>query len=194
MQSSQSPSAASLYFPESHQQSEISFHSKVILVLGKARSHRAPNLGCRGAESPGWFDVSSKNSAGGVMYEWVCCRDEAASHQLPIAEAFWIIWILYAEECSRLTQNLMQIHCSTCSVILIAMATQYTCTLSGIYFPHWLVQWSCHCSHMYIPVYSPWLPGYMDVAQAILIILTMAGFFQDRPHMSEKPSLDVNRY
>ena len=35
-------------FPESHQWSEISSLSKVILVLGKAT-----NLGCRRAESPG---------------------------------------------------------------------------------------------------------------------------------------------
>ena len=27
----------------------------------------------------------------------------------------------------------------------------------------------------------PWLPGYLDVAQTILIILTMAGLFLDRP-------------
>ena len=66
-----SPSAVSLYFPESHEWSEISSLSKVILVLGKARSHRAPNLCCRGAESPGWFDVLSKY----VMREQVCCCD-----------------------------------------------------------------------------------------------------------------------
>ena len=42
-QFSQSPS----YFPE-FQQSEISSLLKVILVLGKARSFRAPNLGYRG--------------------------------------------------------------------------------------------------------------------------------------------------
>ena len=47
-QFSQSPSAAPLYYPESHRWSEISSLSKVILVLGKARRHRAPNLGCRG--------------------------------------------------------------------------------------------------------------------------------------------------
>ena len=40
-------SAALLYFPESHPQSEICSPSKVTLVLGKARSHWAPNLGCR---------------------------------------------------------------------------------------------------------------------------------------------------
>ena len=37
------------------------------------------------------------------------------------------------------------------------------------------------CSHVQIPVHSPWLPGYMDVAQTVLNILTMAGLFLDRP-------------
>ena len=87
-------SAATLDFPESHWWSEISPLSKVILVLGKARSHMAPNLGGRGAESPGWFDVSPKNSAGDVMHEQVRCCDEAANHQLPIAAASWIIRIV----------------------------------------------------------------------------------------------------
>ena len=52
-QFSQSPSVALLYLPESHQWSEISSLSKVILVLGKARSHLEPNLGCSGAEPLG---------------------------------------------------------------------------------------------------------------------------------------------
>ena len=81
-QFSQLPSAALLYFPESHQQSEISSLSKVILVPGKARSHRVPNLGCRGVESPGWFDVLPKNSARDVRRARAHCRDEAAN--------FWI--------------------------------------------------------------------------------------------------------
>ena len=51
-----------LYFPESHRQSEISSFSKVISVLGKARSFRVPNLGCWGVESPGRFDVSQKKT------------------------------------------------------------------------------------------------------------------------------------
>ena len=34
--------------------------SKGTLIVEKARSRRAPNLGCRGAESPGWFDVLPK--------------------------------------------------------------------------------------------------------------------------------------
>ena len=43
-QLSQSPSAAPSYFPESHQQCEISSLSKVILVLGKAKNHKAPKI------------------------------------------------------------------------------------------------------------------------------------------------------
>ena len=135
-QFSQSPSAALLYFPESHRWSEIFSLTKVILVWRKVRSHRAPNLGCRGAESPGWFHVLPKNFAQDTMREWARCRDEAAHHQLPITAAFWIIQIVSAEECSSLTQNSMQICCSTCSVILDATATQYTCSLNGVYRPH----------------------------------------------------------
>ena len=33
---------------------------------------------------------------------------------------------------------------------------------------------------MRIPVHSPWLPGYIDVAQTILVILTIAGLIPDR--------------
>ena len=50
----ESPSAAPSYFPKCHPWSEISSLSKVILVLGKARSRRVPNLGRGRAESPWW--------------------------------------------------------------------------------------------------------------------------------------------
>ena len=66
------------------------------------------------------------------------------------------------------------------------MATQYTCSFKGVYLPPWLVKWSHHCSHMSIQVHSSWLPGYTDVVQTILIILTMAGLFLDRPHKRQK--------
>ena len=150
----------------------------MIVVLGKARSCRVPNLGCRGAESPEWFDVSQKKSTRAVIHEQVCCYNEASYHQLPTAVASWMIWIFSVEECSSLTQNLMENHCSTRSVILNVPATQYTCSLKGVYHSHWLVQWSCHCLCMHIPVHSPWLPGYIHVMQTILFILTMAGLFQ----------------
>ena len=45
------------------------------------------------------------------------------------------------------------------------------CSPKDIYRPHWLVQWSYHCSCMYTPVHSPWLPGYINVTQTILIII-----------------------
>ena len=80
------------------------FLSKVILVLGKARRHRAPNVVCTGAESPGDL-MFCKKTAWNVMHDWVCCCDEAANHQLPIAVAFWVIRIVSVEECSSLTQN-----------------------------------------------------------------------------------------
>ena len=75
----------------------------------------------------------------------------------------------------------MQICCSVHSVTFNTMATQHTCSLNVFCRPHWLVQWSRHCSHTCIPVHSPWLPGYSDVPQTILVILTMAGLFLDRP-------------
>ena len=39
---------------------------------------------------------------------------------------------------------------------------------------------------MCIPAHCPWLPGYTDVAQTLLIILTMVGLFPDRPHISKE--------
>ena len=94
-----------------------------------------------------------------MMHEQACCCDEAANHQLSRAAASWIIRIVSVEECSSLTQNVMQMHCSTRSVILNAMATQCTCSLNGP-----LVQWSHPCSHMCIPVHSPWRPKHIDVS------------------------------
>ena len=70
------------YFSESHWWSKISSLSNVILVWGKARSHRAPNLGCRETESPGWFDVSPKSQ------HKMWCRDRCVVvMKLPIASA-----------------------------------------------------------------------------------------------------------
>ena len=55
-----------------------------------------------------------------------------------------------------------------------------TCSFNGIYQSHWLGQWRHHCSHMHILVHSPWLPGYINITQTILIV-TIAGLFLDRP-------------
>ena len=86
-QFSQSPSAASSYFPKSHWQSKISSLLKVIVVWGKARSCRVPNLGCSGAESPGWFDGLPKklctrhDAWAGTLLWWSC--------QSPVALSLW---------------------------------------------------------------------------------------------------------
>ena len=123
--------------------------------LGESQKSQGTKSGLWGSESPGWFDVSPKNSARDVMHERARCCDEAANHQLSIAVVFRIIQTFSLEECSSLMQNLMQICCSTHSVILNAMATQYTRSLNGVYRPHGLVQWSCHCSCACIPIRSP---------------------------------------
>ena len=139
------PSTAQSNFPEFHRWSEVSSLSKVILLLGKAKSCRAPNLGCRRAESPGWFDVSPKVSARDVMHERVHCCDEAANDQLPIVVAFWIIWIVSVEECSSLMQNLSRFVALLAQSFWMWRPHSYTCSLKGVYHPHWL-QWSCPCS------------------------------------------------
>ena len=144
------------------------FTFKVILVLGKARSLGVPNLGCRWAESPGWFDVSPKNSAQDVIHEWTHC--------------WWGCQSPVVYSCSLLNHpnifcgGMLKLHIKSVGdlllyfLILNATATQYTCSVNGLYHPHWLVQWIRHCSRMYIPVHSPWLPGYINVMQTILII------------------------
>ena len=126
----------------------------------------------------GSLSIDSRSSRKHLCHTFICAALVASS-----PKAFWFTWIVSTEECSSLMQNLMQIHWSTRSVILNAVATQYTCSLTGIYRPHWLVQWSRHCLCMCIPVHSPWLPGYMGVTQTIFIILTMAGLYPDKPHI-----------
>ena len=49
----------------------------------KARSHRVPNLGCKGAESPGWFDVLQKKNctrhdAWASLLSWWSCQSSVA--------------------------------------------------------------------------------------------------------------------
>ena len=115
-----------------------------------------------------------------MIHEQVHCRHEAANHQLPIAAAFWIIWVVPEEECSSLTQNLMRIHCSTNSVILNVLATQYTCSLNNIHCPPLT-------STVKLPLFthahsSPLClaPGGNHVAQSCYI--NNGCFFPDSPH------------
>ena len=96
-----------------------------------------------GLPEHGSLSTDSQASSKHLCHTFICATFIASS-----LKAFWIIWMVSAEESSILTQNWMQICCSTCSVILNVMATQCTCSLNTVYHPHWLRQWSCHCSHM----------------------------------------------
>ena len=174
-QFSQLPSAALLYFPEAHWWSEISSLSKVILVLRKARSCRSPHLGCRvGAESPGRVDVLLENVCtrrdvwAGTLLWWSCKSPVAHSCGLP-------------NHRNSFHRGMFQLNAKFYADPLLYSLSHFECdALNGIHRPHWLVQWCHHCSHMNIPVHSPWLPGYIDVSQSVLVILSMVGLFLDR--------------
>ena len=102
--------------PNCHWRSEIPSLSKVISVWGKARSCRAPNLG-----------VGVLSHLGDLMFHEktlleTCCMSRhlvvmKLPSQLSVGVAFWMSQVVSTEECSSLKQNLMQIHCSSCSVI-----------------------------------------------------------------------------
>ena len=121
-------------------------------------------MGCGGLSHLGDLMFHKK-----TLHEMWCVSKWAASHQLPIAEAFWTIWTVSAKEWWDLTQNLMQICCSTCWVMLIAMATPWhlppplTSTLKLSLFTH------VHSSLLSLAARLHLCP------QTILIILAMAG-------------------
>ena len=163
----------------------------MILVWGKASIHRELNLGCRGAESPGWLDVLPKkfcmrrDAWVGALKWWSC--------QLPVAHSCSLLSHLNSFhggmfklnpkfDADLLLYSLNHFECDGHTV---------TCSFDGVYCPHWLVQWmtSCHCSHMCIPVHSPWLPGFIDVTHTILIIFTMAWHFLDSSPTAFPPVL-----
>ena len=64
------------------------------------------------------------------------------------------------------------------------MATQYTRSLTQQHLPPPLTSTGKSSLFMLcIPVHSPGLSGYLSVAQTVLITLTMARLFPDRPHI-----------
>jgi len=56
----------------------------VILALGKVRSRREPNLGCRGADRSGWCDALPKEKACARAVEW-------ADALMQIRESFYSV-------------------------------------------------------------------------------------------------------
>ena len=137
-------------------------------------------MGCSGAKSPGWFDVSPKKFCmrpdewAGVLLWWSC--------QSPFAHSCCLL------NCANSFHGgMLKLNTKFDADSLVYLLSHFecdTCSLNGIYCPcHWLVQWSHHCSHMCIPVHSPWLPGYIKIVQTILIIFTMDRHFPDGPLM-----------
>ena len=109
----------------------------------------------------------------GVLLWWSC--------QSPFAHSCSLLnlQIVSAEEYSSLMQNLMRVRYSTHPVILNVTATQYICSLIGVYGPRPLLTstvksplftHACSCPFSLVP-------GYIDAAQSILVLLTMAGRF-----------------
>ena len=156
--------------------------SKVISVLEKARSHRAPNLRCSGAESHRWFGVLPKN----------CMRCEASVGTL----SWWSCQSLAAHSCGLLNHlnsfcgEMFKLNTKFDADLLLYMLSHFECNSHTVHtLTQWCLPppltstWNCHCSHRHMPVHSPWLPGYTDVTQTTLIILTMAGLCPDRPHI-----------
>ena len=119
-----------------------------------------------------------------MMHERAHYHDEAVNHQLPIAAAFWIIWIVSVEECSRL-MHLMQIHCSTHLVILNATATQYTSSLNGVYCPPLTsTVKSSLFAHAYFSPLSLAVRLHRCCMETVLIRLTELDFFLDRLYLN----------
>ena len=117
--------------------------------FGKSQSCRAPNLGYRVAESPGWqMFVDCSLYTFNILRCSVCCRPPRMwitfNRLSTFLEAFVPHFYLRCTHCivvenlnhpNSFHVRMMQIHCSTHSVILNVMATQYTFSLNGITTP-----------------------------------------------------------
>ena len=67
-----------------------------------------------------------------------------------------------------------------CDSHTIHMLTHSVVSITQSLVHHWLVQWSCHCSHMHVPVHFSLAA---KLHQCCANLLTMAGIFADRPHV-----------
>ena len=99
-----------------------------LLIAAHTQSTFSGVLLVAGLPESGSLSTDSQPSLKCLCHNFTCAAFTASS-----LRAFSIIQIVSTEECSSLMQNLMQIHCSTHSVILNAVTTQYTC--SRVYHP-----------------------------------------------------------
>ena len=148
--------------------------------FGEARSLREPNLGCRGLSHMGDLMFCQKSLHGKWCMSRCIVLMKLPNQQLPIAAASWLVCIFRREmftlsakfDADSLLYWLSNFECNG--------HTAHVLTQRHLP-PPLLVLWSCHCSRVCIPVPSSWLPGYIDVMQTVLLILTMVRLFPDRP-------------
>ena len=154
------------------------------LVLGKARSHRTPSLGWKGdcVTRVIWCFTKNLHEMWGTSRRIVKMKQPITScHSCSLQNHPSSFHGGMFKLKAKLNADLL-----IYLLILNAVATQYTYSLHSISHPHWLGQWSHRCSRMCIPVHSPWLPACIYVVQTILIMLTMAVLFPERPHILRK--------
>ena len=159
------------------------FPFQVILVLGKARSPKAPNVDCRGAEWVTWViwcfakKLCMRHDAWvGTSSRWSCQSLVAHSCSLlnhPNGFCGGMFKLNAKFDADSLPYSLSHFECG--------MATQYTCLLTGIYCSPLT---STVKSSLFTHVHSrPLSLAAINVLQTVLIILTMAGLFPDRPRI-----------
>ena len=126
-----------------------------------------------------WFDVSQKN----CRRQWRLSRLLVVM-KLPVTRCPWL-WP--SESWNSFHEGMFKLNAKFDADSLLYLLTHFECNshtvhrlTQQVYHPHWLVQWSHHCSPTYIPVYTPWLPIYIKVAQTVLVILTMVVLFRGR--------------
>ena len=145
--------------------------------FGKIQKSQGAKLGCSRAESLGDLIFHQKS-----LHKRWCMRGYVVMMKLPIAMTFSMIPRVSAEECSSLMQNVMQIHCSPYSVILNrwphsthltqqCLPPPLTSTVTLSLFTH------VHSSPLSLAA------SFTDVAQTVLVLLTMSGFSLDSLHI-----------
>ena len=157
---------------------------KVILVLGKARSCRVPNLDCRNAESPGWFDVLPKNlcircDSRASTLSWWCCQSPVArscgllNHLNNFYGRMFKLNTKFGAD--SLLYSLSHFECDgyTVNILTQGHPPPPTDKYSGVVIVHtWALQstvLSCQVTTM--------------IRKPFSLLLTMAGLFPFRPHI-----------
>ena len=143
----------------------------MILVWGKAKSHRAPDLGCRGLSH-----LRDLMFLQNTLHEMWCMSRLVVVRKLPVSCCPSCGLLNYLNSFHGGMFKLNGKFDADSLLHLLILNDGHS-----VYCPHWLVQWSCHRWHMHIPVHVPWLPGHTHAAQTVLATVTMTGPLPCRP-------------